>query len=257
MHPALAEPGRAGRPCSTRPGPAPWVIAASLAAGLLLAGGEPVRGQHPDALAVLERASARYRAAASLCADFTQRLEVPLLSSDRTGAGRLCWARPNRFAMRFSDPAGDLVVADGDWIWLHYPSLDDKQVLRIRLTESSTGYDLHRTFLEHAAGKHEIAYEATENLGGRATHRLRLVPLRPASYVAAVLWIDAASPPALRRVRVEEEGGTVRTVTLSRIEVEPAGLDDAWFGFKPPPGAQVIEAAPNVAKGVPGGKQSW
>jgi len=43
----------------------------------------------------------------------------------------------------------------------------------------------------------------------------------------------------LRRIRIEEENGTVRTITLSNIDFEsdPAG---AWFTFTPPEGALII-----------------
>ena len=37
-------------------------------------------------------------------------MEIPLLGDERTGAGRLCQARPNRFTMRFSQPDGDRIV---------------------------------------------------------------------------------------------------------------------------------------------------
>lgn len=213
----------------------------TLGAGLVavaLGGGGEAAAQEAAAISVLEGAAARYAQASSLCADFTQHLSVPLLGDERTGRGRLCQERPDHFAMRFTDPPGDAVVMDGTWVWVYYPSMDDKQVLRFPLAQSPGGFDLHREFLERPAEKYRATLEGEETLEGRRAHRIRLVPRQAASYQAAVVWIDAADR-TLRRVRVEEENGSVRTVTLTSVQVgatPPAG----WFTFAVPPGAQVI-----------------
>lgn len=212
----------------------------ALAAGLLAAGvgAGPVAAQAPDPAAVLERAAARHARTTSLCADFVQHLSVPLLGEERTGRGRLCQERPDRFAMRFTEPAGDLVVVDGTWVWVYYPSMDARQVLRFPLASSPGGFDLHREFLERPTEKYRATWEAEEAIGGRPTHRIRLVPLTPAAYRAAVVWIDAADA-TLRQVRVEEENESVRTVTLSGLALD-AAAPAGWFTFTPPAGAQVI-----------------
>jgi outer membrane lipoprotein carrier protein len=195
-------------------------------------------GQDDRALPILEEAASRYARVSSLCADFSQRLEVPLLGDDRSGRGRMCQARPDRFAMRFSEPAGDLVVLDGSSVWLYYPSVDEKQVIRLPVTATAGGFDLHREFLERPAEKYVATYEGEETVIGRPTHRIRLVPRSPTSYEQAVVWIDR-SGWLLRQVRVEEENGTVRTVTLEGVELDPQ-VPESWFTFEPPPGAQVI-----------------
>ena len=192
------------------------------------------------AFELIEAAASRYRDVSALCADFTQHLLVPLLGEERTGTGRLCQAQPNRFGMRFSDPEGDLVVADGSFVWLYYPSLDPKQVFKLPMAGGPGGYDFHREFLEEPARKYEVTYQAEDDVGGHPTHRLRLVPLEPASYEAAVVWIDRGTPPLLRQIRIEEENGSVRTVTLEQIDLEPVALSDDWFSFTPPEGSHVI-----------------
>ena len=101
------------------------------------------------------------------------------------------------------------------------------------------GYDIHKEFLEDPASKYEVTYEDVDEVVGRATHRLRLVLRARSSYQAAVIWIDQAEP-ALRQVRIEDESGTVRTVTLERVDLQPVALSDAWFTFTPPAGAQGI-----------------
>jgi outer membrane lipoprotein-sorting protein len=214
-----------------------WPAALALAA--TAAGPGWTRAQTVSPLELLQSTAARYESVTQFCADFTQHLSVPLLGDERTGTGQMCQARPNKFAMRFSDPEGDLVVVDGEWVWLYYPSLDPKQVLRFAMATGGGGYDFHKEFLEDPASKYEVTYEDVDEVVGRATHRLRLVPRARSSYQAAVIWIDQAEP-VLRQVRIEDESGTVRTVTLERVDLQPVALSDDWFTFTPPAGAQVI-----------------
>ena len=191
------------------------------------------------ALDVLRQAEARYGSVETLCADFTQRLEVPLLGSERTGTGRLCQGRPNLFAMRFDDPAGDMIVVDGESTWVYFPSNDAKTVLKTSVERSAGGRDFHREFLEEPETKYDVTYETEENVDGRATHRLRMIPKVPSSYRAAVVWIDDGEP-VLRRIRLEEENGNVRTITLRDVAFG-ADPGDAWFTFTVPDGALVVE----------------
>ena len=191
------------------------------------------------AMKILESAAIRYRGVDALCADFTQHLLVPLLGEDRTGVGRLCQAQPNRFAMRFSDPEGDLVLVDGSFVWLYYPSLDPKQVFKVPMVENGGHYDFHREFLDEPARKYRVMYEEEDEISGQPTHRLRLIPLEPTSYEAAVVWIDREQS-LLRQIRIEEENGSVRTVTIQRIDLKPTSLSEDWFTFTPPEGVHVI-----------------
>ena len=189
------------------------------------------------AAALMETAAARYKNAASVCSDFTQRLTVPLLGQDQSGRGRFCSQRPDKFALRFTEPAGDLVVGDGTWVWAYYPSMDAKQVLRIPAARAPGGFDFYREYFEGWADKYQVTREGSETVAGRATERLRLVPRAGTSYQAVVVWVGADG--VLRQIRVEEENGSVRTVTLTSADMG-ATPPAAWFTFTPPRGAQII-----------------
>ena len=205
-------------------------------ATLLVAAVTP--GAAQDVRAILESASKRYAPVTSLCADFRQRRSVPLLSEEHDGQGRLCQSRPDRFAMRFTEPAGDVVVMDGTSVWLYWPSVDPVQVVKLPVSSSAGGFDLHREFLADPGSKYRATYEGTEVIAGKPTHRIRLVPRTPVSYAAATVWIDTGTPD-LRQVRLEEENGSIRTITLENIRIGVAAPAD-WFTFVAPKGAQVI-----------------
>lgn len=189
-------------------------------------------------LEILDRAGDRYAAVETVCADFTQQLSVPLLGRERTGTGRLCTGRPNLFAMRFDDPAGDVVVVDGDDVWVYFPSNDEKTAMRAPAAQSAGGRDFHREFLVEPETKYEIEYEGTDTVDGRSTHVLRMRPKEPASYQSAVLWIDQGEP-VLRRLRLEEENGNVRSITMEDVAFgADVGVD--WFTFTVPDGVLVV-----------------
>lgn len=208
------------------------VVAAFVTAPAGLAGQD--RG-----LQVLHDAADRYGGVESLCADFTQHLRVPLLGTERTGTGRLCQAAPNRFAMRFDDPDGDLIVVDGSFAWVYFPSNDAKTVLKTSADQSAGGRDFHREFLEEPETKYDVSYEGAEEIEGWTTVRLRMAPKRPMDYSVATVWIDQ-NGSVLRRLQLEYPNGNIRTITLDNVGfgVDP-GAD--YFTFTPPDGALVME----------------
>lgn len=217
-------------------------VSAMVVGMALAASATPAAGagqQTPDPVAILDGAATRYEAAHTMCADFVQHLLVPLLKEDRTGKGHLCQQQPNLFAMRFTEPKGDAVVADGTSVWIYYPSLDPKQVMKFPMADAPGGYDLHRAFLSDPGSKYTLTYLGKEAVNGRACHRIKLVPKGDgSSFKTAEVWVDVANS-LLRQVRVEDENGSVRTLTLQGVAMDP-NVPEGWFTFTPPPGASVI-----------------
>ncbi|MCJ7630387.1 MAG: outer membrane lipoprotein carrier protein LolA [Longimicrobiales bacterium] len=194
--------------------------------------------QGATALSLMEEAGARYREIRGFCASFEQTLAIPLLGETTFSKGSLCQETPNLFAMRFSDPEGDVLVADGESFWVYYPSSDAKQVLRFAMEVRPGGVDFHREFLEAPAEKYEMEYLGQETLAGRSTHLISLKPLEPSGFQEARIWLDSQRSLIIK-ARIGMENGSVRTVTLSGIQLNPPP-DPERFNFVPPPGAQVI-----------------
>ena len=194
--------------------------------------------QSTDAL--LERASDRYASFGSLCADFVQRLHVPLLSQTTESRGRLCQMSPNFFRMDFADPEGDMVVADGEFLWLYYPSTQPGQVVQTDLSTRGA-IDFHAEFLSEPTTRYDVHSEGRETVQGRATERIRLEPRETVSYRGARVWIDVENA-LVRRVEIEQEGGSVRWLELSALEIDP-GLEASDFRFDVPEGIHVVRMA--------------
>jgi outer membrane lipoprotein carrier protein len=192
-----------------------------------------------SALAVLERAGQRFKTLTALCADFRQVIEVRLLGETKRSSGRLCQQLPNLFMMDFDDPEGDLIVADGEFLWIYYPSTDENQVFKADLAGGTAGIDFHREFLENPGAKYDAVHEGEEVADGSVLQKIAIVPTQAASYERAWVWIDDLTG-LIHRMWLEEENGSLRRLDLSRLEVDPV-LDPSVFVFTPPEGAAILQ----------------
>jgi outer membrane lipoprotein-sorting protein len=189
--------------------------------------------------AALLGAAERYASISSLCADFLQQLEVPLLDQTVRSSGRLCQSQPNLFSMRFLDPPdGDVIVGDGEFLWVYYPSLDPTQALKFRMEDAGGEFDFQREFLEDPLSKYDPVYHGSESVDGNVLDEVELIPKASATFVRARLWIDRASR-LVHRLEIHQENGSVRRIWLSQIDPDPV-LERGTFLFEPPPGVLVI-----------------
>ena len=193
-----------------------------------------------DGAAILKRASVAYSKVKSMRADFVQHRENPLLNSTTTSRGTLYQKSPDRFALKFTQPAGDMIIADGRYFWVYYPSVDRRQVLRANATESGAGaVDLQAQFIGDPVKRFKYTYEGSQKVGGRTVHALTLVPRSEAGYKSMKVWIDGMDS-LVRRFQITESTGSVVEFQLSNLSVNPA-LGNDVFQFSPPAGAKVID----------------
>ena len=192
-----------------------------------------------DAGDILERAENAYSGVRSMEADFVQEVYVPLLESSQHSRGKLFHRSPDRFLMRFSQPEGDLVVTDGRYIWMYYPSNDPGQVMRAPLAEGGQQVDLQREFLSDATSRYTATRTGSRSIGGREAHALTLVPRGQSPYSEVRIWVDTADH-LVRRFEITEQNGTIRRLEMSNLHPNVT-LSDDLFDFSPPPGVQVFE----------------
>lgn len=195
----------------------------------------------PDVRDLLTRAEARYSELTSMQADFEQTIENPILERRRTGRGVWYQKGPGRFKMDFVDPSGDQIVADGEHLWLYYPSTHPDQVIRSSIEANATGAgmaDLQgRIFLEARDG-YEAVYGGTEVIGEASTHLISLRPLGESHYQSVRVWVDVETF-LVRRFEITEHNETIRTVTLTNLKPNHE-ISDSTFRFTMPPGADLF-----------------
>lgn len=223
---------------SVRPSVYRMLGALFLAIPLLLTAADARAQSTAEAIQVLERASDRHERLDALCADFTQEMRVTLLNQITRSEGRICQKSPDLLSMRFTDPAGDLVIADGEHLWMYFPSMDPEQVVRQPLEGSRGRFDFHREFLANPGDKYTPTHHGMETIDGRSAHVIHLVPRGESTYRSARVWIDEQDA-LIRRVRIEGDNGSIRTVDLRDVELDPA-VDAELFRFTPPQGVQVV-----------------
>src|SRR5207237_939956 len=144
-----------------------------------------------------------------------------------TTRGRLYQMRPSRFAMRFTDPKGDRIVADGRFLWLYTPSTTPGQVLRSRIPEyGSTGPNLIGQFVEHPRERYTARYVRVDSLAEGVADVVVLVPKTgDQPYSEATIWVSR-DDALVRRLDIVEASGQRRTVMLREIRVNGGDLLD-------------------------------
>jgi chaperone LolA len=233
---ASAQPGAAAAPTGTAaPG-----TAAPAAPGAPAAKPTAAEARSQDRAAqILSQAETAANGVRSLEADFTQTMSVPLLNQTQRSAGKLFQRKPDRFLMRFSDPAGDVIVADGRHFWLYYPSADRTQVIRTSIAEGGEAVDLQAQFLSNPNQRFVSTLAGEENVGGRPAHVLTLVPRGASPYRILKVWVDKEDH-LVRRFEITEENESVRRVELRNLRTNHT-LPNTLFTFTPPEGAQVFD----------------
>ena len=212
-----------------------------LTAVLLPTAQPPNRRTAQDPWPALDHASASYDTVRTLAADFTQVVDNPMLGDPDTTRGRLYQQRPSFFAMRFSDPQNDRIVADGRRLWLYTPSTTPGQVIRTTIPGTgSTGPNLIGQFVEHPRERYSASYVRRDSIAGVAVDVIALTPrVTDLPYSEAIVWI--AKPDGLiRRIEIVENSGQRRTITLKNLTVNKP-VPAREFRFAPTSGVRVVD----------------
>lgn len=150
--------------------------------------------------------------------------------------GAFAFARPGKFRWTYEKPHQQVLVGDGQKLWIHDPDLNQVTVKRIDQAISSTPAAL-------LAGRDDIT---------------RLFTLRDAGNADGLSWVEAtpkAQDTGFERVRLGLAGKTLAAMelhdqlggrTMLRFSDLKANAPVApqTFSFTPPRGADVIEDAP-------------
>lgn len=214
---------------------------AALSAAALLSAHPRIRLSAQDPWPILDHASASYQTVQTLAADFFQVIENPMIGPPDTTRGRLYQARPNRFAMRFTTPPSDRIVADGSYLWLYTPSTTPGQVIRSSIPATgTTGPNLIGQFVERPRERYAARYVRADSSDGGWVDVVALTPRDSTlPYTGATLWVGRQDG-LVHRLDIAEAGGQVRRVWLSRLQPN-AGVPSREFTFAPPRGVQVVD----------------
>lgn len=214
------------------------MIIALVVAALTAVSSAP-RKQNVDT--VIARAVSAWAKVRTLRATFEQTVTNPLTGSAMHSRGELHQRKPNRLAIRFTDPAGDRIVADGKHVWVFLPSATPGQVIRMTHAEAGgSNTDLIGQFLDTPRSRYDITDAGSESVSGRQTRALILTakPGQSLPFIRAKVWVDAKDY-LIRQFESTDRNGIARSVRLLSLKPN-AKVDSAVFRFTVPAGVRVV-----------------
>ena len=214
-----------------------YAIAATTVLGTATA-----RPQQGPVDAIIDKAVATYNKTKTSKGTFDQAITNPLTGSTVKANGEFSQQRqPARFAFRFLQPKGDLIVGDGKWLWVYLPSSTPNQVIKVPMSEGGAGgLDLASRFFDSPKTRFTITDAGTATIEGHATHAVMLKPKATSEpFTQAKVWIDTADG-TLRQFETVEPSGITRLVTITGVTPN-ASIDPKVFTFKPPKGARIVD----------------
>lgn len=187
----------------------------------------------------LEKAAAAWKKVTTVRAGFEQVVSNPLTGTTASAKGDLLMRKPGRFAVNFTDPAGDRVVGDGTYTWVHLPSTNPGQVIKLPTRSAPAGPDIVDRLLTGSRERWTLADGGIATVSGRATHAVTLTPKSPEQFTKATIWVDDADG-TVRQFEIVEASGLVRRVRLTSVRLN-ATIPASSFTFTPPKHARVID----------------
>jgi chaperone LolA len=191
-----------------------------------------------DGAKILTRTAAKYKNISTMRADFTMRVENTLLRSSATTRGRLYSKRPDRIALRFTEPKGDVILSDGTYFWVYTPSSMPNQVIRTDAAAGANAVDLQAQFVGDPVKRFHYTMSGAETVDGHVADIIDLVPTGAAPYQSMRVWIDR-DDSLVRRFDVVETSGVKRHLDLVNLSVN-AAIDPSVFRFSVPAGVRVV-----------------
>lgn len=211
-----------------------------IALTLLVLGAAPLGAQSVDA--TIDRAVAAWDKIKTVRGTFEQTVTNSLTGSSAVARGKYVQQRPNRLAIRFTQPASDAIVSDGKYVWVYLPSTAPGRVVKRPATEhGSTPIDLTGQFLDEPRAKYDIVAAGTRTVDGHAAHGLTLTPKAgvKAPFTKATVWVDD-DDALIREFEEAEPTGVTRHVRLTSLEPNVA-VDRQAFEFSVPSGAKIVD----------------
>lgn len=189
----------------------------------------------------IEAAVSAYAHIRTAKATFEQTITNPLLGSTFRSKGEFEQSRPNKFAFRFTDPQGDMIVCDGRFVWVYLPASTPGRVNKAPCGGDQAGsLDLIGEFFSNPKERYTIGDGGAATVGERRAHIVLLTPKsKDAAFVRAKVWIDPTTGSLLQFEAVEPNGLT-RLVRITSFSPNAAVTARA-FTFAVPKGVKVVD----------------
>jgi outer membrane lipoprotein carrier protein len=177
--------------------------------------------------------------------DFTQVVTSPLkagqtMARSKTSTGQFSFVRPTRFRFDYTKPFPQVIVADGQTLWLYDTDLEQVTARKQSQALGSTPAALVATAADVGSLQKEFNLEAQADAEG-----LQWVQANPKNRESTIqsvrmgLRVDGAQV-SLAKLEILDAMGQRSVLTFERFEVNPANLGANQFNFVTPKGVSVI-----------------
>jgi outer membrane lipoprotein carrier protein len=178
-------------------------------------------------------------------ADFTQVVTAPVKAGQttvrsKTSIGQFSFMRPTRFRFDYVKPFPQVIVADGQTLWLYDADLEQVTARKQAQALGSTPAALVATAVDLSALQKEFTLEVQADSDG--LQWVQATPKNRESTIQSVrmgLRTEGAQV-SLGKLEIFDAMGQRSVLSFERFEVNPAHLGVAEFNFAVPKGVSVI-----------------
>jgi outer membrane lipoprotein carrier protein len=158
----------------------------------------------------------------------------------KQSAGSFAFMRPSKFRFEYQKPFPQLIVADGQTLWLYDTDLAQVTARKQSQALNSTPAALIATATDLAALQKDFTLQAQPDADG--LQWVQATPNNKESTLSQVrLGLSVSGQQvSLAKLDILDAMGQRSVLTFERFEVNPAGLAAATFNFVPPKGVDVI-----------------
>src|SRR3569832_1724244 len=189
-----------------------------------------------------ERLDAFYKEVQSLRGEFTQTVLDPRMKVGEEAQGTLALQRPGKFRWDYKTPYHQLIVADGNKVWIYDIELEQVTVKRLDEAVGNTPAQLL------SSGESlEKNFNITEEGKSGEFEWVELTPKqKDSSFEKVRLGFDQRD---LRTMELKDNFGQTTRLQFSHLERNPK-LVPSRIDIKPRPGADVSRSPPTAMRGV-------
>ena len=182
--------------------------------------------------ASIERFQSFLRTTQSARADFEQKVYGRDGKLTQESKGRFVFMRPGRFRWTYDKPVDQVIVGDGERVWIHDRDLNQVTVRRLSKALGSTP-----AALLAGASDVEKAFELSDAGQRDGLEWLEAKPKeREAGFERIRMGFDTAG---VRAMELTDHFGHTTMLRFSNLQRNPK-VDPAEFRFEPPKGADVL-----------------
>lgn len=171
----------------------------------------------------------------SFRADFVQQLIDPDGRQLQSSSGRVMIQRPNRFRWDYQLPYRQLIVADGEQLWIY-----DEDLEQVTVASLETALDKTPALLLSQPRRLDEDFIVTPMSREDQTW-IRLLPKDTDSLYSEIHL--AITTAGLQGMELIDGFGQVTRLVFSNVRIN-ATSREAWFRFVPPPGVDIVRDQP-------------